>query len=87
MAASLADARPLLETHPLVLILDLMLPDGDGTDLLQQVRQNEWPIKVVVTTGSSDSLRLSLVEQLNPDFLLLKPIDLDQLMRAVGPLD
>jgi DNA-binding response OmpR family regulator len=84
MAAScLSEARPLLQTQPDVLILDLMLPDGEGTTLLKEVRDNHWPTNVVVVTGTSDSARLTRVRQLEPDTLLFKPVDLQQLLQAV----
>lgn len=38
-AASLAEARTLLAAHPIALaILDVRLPDGDGTDLAREIR-------------------------------------------------
>ncbi|HEY5957101.1 MAG TPA: response regulator, partial [Polyangiaceae bacterium] len=38
LAHRLADARPLLEKVDLI-VLDLMLPDGDGIELLRTLRQ------------------------------------------------
>lgn len=39
--ATLADARTALRTHSIALsILDVMLPDGDGIDLLEQIRRD-----------------------------------------------
>ncbi len=73
----------MLETRPDVLVLDLMLPDGDGIVLLSRIRQENWPIEVVVTTGSSDSVKLGAVRRLEPDSILFKPVDLEQLLKAV----
>jgi two-component system OmpR family response regulator len=82
-ASTLAEARVLLADDPSVLILDLMLPDGDGTVLLREIRDNGRPIQVIVTTGSSDSVKLAVVSQLRADAILQKPVDLERLLVAI----
>lgn len=48
-AASLAEARAqLARRHHSLVILDLMLPDGDGADLLQQLSESRPPIYVII---------------------------------------
>jgi DNA-binding response OmpR family regulator len=84
LAPTLSDARSLLGEGPDGIVLDLMLPDGDGADLLRQVRSQGPATRVVVTTGASDPSRLRAVSRLRPDALLTKPIDLDELVRALG---
>ena len=64
---------------PEVIILDLMLPDGDGADLLRQVKSLNLGSRVVVTTGVSDQDRLKDVQALTPSGLLQKPVDFQQL--------
>jgi two-component system KDP operon response regulator KdpE len=83
-AATLAEGRHYLESAPHVLILDLMLPDGDGTSLLRLIREENRPVKVIVTTGSSDSAKLAAVRLLKPDAIVVKPVDLDKLLLEVG---
>ena len=39
-AASLTEAREQMRTPPDIILLDLVLPDGNGIDLLKAVRQN-----------------------------------------------
>src|SRR4051812_40418036 len=55
-AASLAEARPMLGEDCKRVILDLNLPDGNGTELLRQIRDANLPIKVAITTGRTDRL-------------------------------
>jgi DNA-binding response OmpR family regulator len=50
LAHCLADARPLLAKADLV-VLDLMLPDGDGTELLQSLRQGETATPVLILSS------------------------------------
>jgi DNA-binding response OmpR family regulator len=84
LATSLSEALPLLESQPECVILDLMLPDGDGITLLQTIRASSLPMRVAVTTGTSDPQRLKAVTELRPEVLLQKPIRLDDLLTAFG---
>ena len=83
-ATTVAEALTLLDPRPDCVILDLMLPDGDGTAVLQAIRSHHLPIRVAVTTGASDPIRLKAVAQLGPEVLLRKPIDLADLLRGLG---
>src|SRR5258706_12619737 len=63
-AGSLAEARPMLGGDCRRVILDLNLPDGQGTELLRLIRDENLPIKVAVTTGGSDRGPLAEVSNL-----------------------
>jgi DNA-binding NarL/FixJ family response regulator len=49
-AGSLAEARELLDTPLDVAVLDLSLPDGDGRDLIGELRQSNAGISVLILT-------------------------------------
>jgi len=75
-AASLAEGKALLATFkPNALVLDLMLPDGNGADLLREIRVLGLPIHVAVLTGIGDPVALDAVRQLHPDALFRKPVN------------
>jgi DNA-binding response OmpR family regulator len=67
------------------IILDLMLPDGEGEDLLEELKTRASQTMVVVTTGVDDSQRIADVEKLAPNVLLRKPIALAELLGAITP--
>jgi CheY-like chemotaxis protein len=74
-AATLAEAVPLLAWPPDVILLDLMLPDGNGLELLRRVREWGMDTRVVVATGAYDWQLLEQVKALRPHFVLLKPLN------------
>lgn len=87
LATTVAEGMQLLEREPNFVVLDLMLPDGDGIAILNHIRRNSRDIRVLVTTAVSDPARLFEVRQLRPDLVLQKPIDLSDLLQMMGPVN
>ncbi|MBL8316241.1 MAG: response regulator [Rubrivivax sp.] len=86
-AGSLAAAIDALRTGPFVLILcDLMLPDGSGFDLLQSLAEPDAPSpgmrRVAFSAGVSAQARLRL-KSLGVDEVLSKPVSLAALLACV----
>ena len=80
-AATLGEGFAMLEKNPGFLILDLMLPDGNGSTLLAHIRKNQLPIRVVVTTGAMDYKTMLANSPEPPDAVFPKPLDFDGLTR------
>jgi DNA-binding response OmpR family regulator len=74
-ARSVAEGLSMLDPAPDYLILDLCLPDGDGSAVLRRVRETNLKTRVAVTTGDKDARRLKLVRDLKPEAIFLKPCD------------
>jgi DNA-binding response OmpR family regulator len=81
-AGTVAEGLDLLTPEPDCLILDLMLPDGDGESILRRVREAGLQTRVAVTTGEGDEARLEAVRRLRPDALLRKPVDFGEVCRT-----
>ncbi len=84
-APTTAAALAQLHTKPDYVILDLGLPDGDGSRVLEQIRVLQMPTIVAVVTGSTDPQRLQRVRRLRPDMMLPKPLDFLSLLQRMKP--
>ena len=75
-AGSLAEARQLiLRFHPEVIFLDYQLPDGNASELLLALREEEpAPPVVVITALSSVELAVELIKEGAAQFLV-KPVE------------
>ena len=78
-AATVADALAGLARRPHWVLLDLMLPDGCGTDVLRRIRSGGDACRVCVVTGCGPA-KLDEARALRPDAILNKPLDVDRLL-------
>ena len=81
-AATRADGLASLDPPPCCLVLDLMLPDGPGEDILRKVRDDGLPTRVAVCTGCLDRDRIEAVAAMGARAVLFKPIDVEDVFRA-----
>jgi DNA-binding response OmpR family regulator len=74
-AGSVAEGLQQLDRSPHCLILDLMLPDGNGSSILAHVRRNKLPISVAVTTGAIDWAEMLQESSEPPNAVFSKPLN------------
>lgn len=67
-------------------IVDLGLPDGDGIDLIQDVRARDPELGIVVLTGRNTDQSRVLGLNLGADHFVAKPVRLDVLLAVVTSL-
>ena len=84
-AGTIDDARACVEAADYDLILlDIMLPDGDGRSFLQSHRAARKVTPIIVTTARSEvSDRVSLLD-LGADDYITKPFDFSELEARCG---
>lgn len=81
---SVADAHEALDAPYNWVLLDLMLPDGNGMEVLRRIKGAGLPAKVCVITGcSSEALREA--RDCGADEALLKPVDVEHLLGLLTP--
>jgi ActR/RegA family two-component response regulator len=68
------------EQWPPAVVLDLRLPDADGTVLLRRLKRDERKTRIAVVTGVADLSRYVDLTHFPPDLLLKKPIDIPKLL-------
>ena len=83
-ASTVADGLSQLSDHPDNVIVDLMLPDGEGERVLQEIRKSHLHSRVTVMTGVSDPARLERLTKLHPESVLSKPVNIAALLRAIS---
>jgi DNA-binding response OmpR family regulator len=85
--STLAEAENALSSIPYsALILDLGLPDGDGIDLIRQLRQsgNSLPILIISARHGLDDRLLGL--RAGADDYMAKPFSIDELIARLHAL-
>jgi two-component system response regulator AtoC len=85
-AESLAAARRLLSGGRAVdaVLLDIKLKDGDGLDLLEELRLSRPSLPVIMATAFGDSERAIRAMKLGAFEYVTKPFDLDSLLVTVS---
>ena len=57
------------------MILDIMLPDGSGVQLLQEIRGAGLNVRVAIVTGLADNPAvMSQLKAVKPDAIFSKPL-------------
>ncbi len=75
--------RMVDEVHPDALLLDMVMPEMGGIDVLRALRDREYPGGIIIMTGSHNEELLGEAWSLGPHELLVKPVDLDRLLMAI----
>ena len=82
-AGTVAEAMTALPQRPDWVLLDLMLPDGCGTRVLERVRADSIGSRVCVVTGCGPEM-LEQARAMGPDLVLKKPLDVERLLEVLG---
>ncbi|HCE1989146.1 TPA: response regulator transcription factor [Vibrio parahaemolyticus] len=85
-ASTIAEAKACFESHsPNVILLDLGLPDGDGTEFLTTLRQTHKTPVLVLTARDQEEEKIRLLEAGANDYLS-KPFGVKELIARIKVL-
>jgi two-component system response regulator QseB len=82
-AATVSEALEELRRLPDWVLLDLMLPDGCGSEVLERVAADRMETRVCVITGCTGPL-LDRVRRMGAEQVLTKPLNVDVLIALLG---
>jgi DNA-binding NarL/FixJ family response regulator len=85
-AGSLAQARGVASSEIDVAVIDIYLPDGDGLDLVRQLREEAPHVRTLVLTGSVDPNAEVLAKEAGVDEVILKSAGIVQIAEAIRRL-
>ena len=68
-----------------VVLCDIALPDGDGYDLIAEVKRKR-PVKAVAITGFGTEEDIRRGKEAGFDFHLVKPVDFHELRTVLGQI-
>jgi len=78
-----AALRVVDDTPPDAILLDMIMPGMSGVEVLQALRDKEYPGGIIIMTGSHNDEYLEEAWALGPQEVLVKPVDLERLLTAV----
>jgi DNA-binding NarL/FixJ family response regulator len=86
-AGSLAEARKLADTISVdVAVLDFGLPDGDGADLIAELRRANPGVRVLILSASLDPRNVAKARDAGADEIMDKLFPLDEVLGSVRRL-
>ena len=72
-----------LTPPPQWIVLDLMLPDGNGVSVIRKVKADHIPTRVCVVTGCAPD-QLAEARRAGAEHAFVKPLDVEKLMRVLA---
>jgi DNA-binding response OmpR family regulator len=82
-ASSVSEAISALSPPPAWILLDLMLPDGPGVDVIRKVKADQLPTRVCLVTGCSSEL-VNQARRAGAEHTFVKPLDVEGLMSVLA---
>ncbi|MEO8382327.1 MAG: PAS domain S-box protein [Acidobacteriota bacterium] len=70
-----------LRTRPQVAIIDVNLPDGNGVELVEQLRAGNAELPVILSTGH---VEMNISSEMKRTLALMKPYEMSDLLEAIG---
>ncbi|SCZ09225.1 response regulator transcription factor [Alkaliphilus peptidifermentans] len=75
--------RKFIEHQPNITITDLIMPDMSGIEMMRKIRSDGYRCPFIITSAQSDSKIILETVDLKIEKYLIKPIDVNVLMRCL----
>ena len=75
--------RLISESAPDLLILDLVMPEKNGVEVLQALKERDYAGRTIILSGHQNDALLADAWSLGPQEVLEKPIDLERALMAI----
>jgi NarL family two-component system response regulator LiaR len=75
--------RKATDLRPDVILMDLVMPHGDGVEAIAEIKRRIPNVKIIVLTTFKDEARVNAALQAGADGYLLKDADGDALLQAI----
>jgi DNA-binding response OmpR family regulator len=82
-AGTVGEALREVDAPPDWILLDLMLPDGSGTDVIRHVRAHRLASRVCIVTGC-DADTLNDARTQGAEHAFTKPLDVERLISVMS---
>lgn len=69
-----------------VIITDLVMPEREGIETIEQFRRDYPEVKIIAISGAFDGRFLLVAQKLGASSVLQKPVDPDVVVKTVGRL-
>ena len=84
LSKSASMMQHIQQSKPDLIILDIMLPDADGRELLTQIRKDEFTANIPVLMISAKYTATNIQHgEYKPNGFLAKPFDIDDLLDKI----
>lgn len=83
-AMNLKTARELLNEEIDIILLDLMLPDGDGYELCSEIRESGNEIPIIFMTACDEESNVVTGLELGADDYVTKPVKIKELVARIN---
>ena len=83
-ALTLGEGREAaLKKNPDLILLDLMLPDGNGIELCRELRAHGFPQSIIMLTAKGEEMDKVLGLEMGADDYMVKPFSLRELLARI----
>ncbi len=72
------------EAQPDLVLLDIMLPDGNGFDICQQMKEEHGNVKVIMFTNKEQAIDVTRARQAGADDFIVKTSDLVYILDSIN---